>query len=86
MSGYNVMAILINQRSKKAVKMQEVLTKHGCLIKMRLGLHEADNVCAEDGLLLLQLTGDNSEIEILTNDLNAIDGIKAKTMNISWDE
>jgi hypothetical protein len=86
MSGYNVMAILINQRSKKAVKMQEVLTKHGCLIKMRLGLHEADNVCAEDGLVLLQLTGENSEIEILKNDLNAIDGIKAKTMNISGDE
>ncbi len=85
MSGYNVMAILINQRSKKAIEVQEILTKHGCIIKLRLGLHEADNVCAEDGLILLQLSGDSDEIETLKNDLNAIDDVIAKVMNISRD-
>ena len=55
MSCYNIMALLINHRSKKAIQVQEVLTKYGCLIKMRLGLHEAGNVCAEDGLVIPRL-------------------------------
>jgi len=77
------MAILIDHRSKKAVQVQEVLTKHGCTIKMRLGLHEAGDVCAEEGLVLLQICGSDEEISALESDLNTIEGVKAKTMSIS---
>ena len=55
MSCYNIMAIVINHRSKNAVQFQEVLTRHGCTIRLRLGLHEAGDVCSEEGLVLLQL-------------------------------
>lgn len=82
MSCYNIMALLISHRSKKAVHVQEVLTKHGCTIRMRLGLHEAGDVCSEEGLVLLQLCGEKEEIQALEDELNSLDGVKAKTMSI----
>ncbi len=83
MSCYNFMAVLINHRSKNAVQVQETLTKHGCIIRMRLGLHEAGNVCTEEGLVLLQLCGEKDEIHSLQEDLNSLDGVKANSMSIS---
>lgn len=83
MNEYNIMAVIINHRSKKAPSVQEVFTKHGCCIKMRLGLHEAGDVCSEEGLVLLQLAGEKSDIKALEDELNGIEGVKAKTMSIS---
>ena len=85
MSCYNIMAVLLNHRSKKAKDFQEVLTKHGCSIKMRLGLHEAGDVCSEEGLIILQLCGEDSSIKALENELNSIEGVKANTLTISSD-
>ncbi|WP_010252432.1 hypothetical protein [Acetivibrio cellulolyticus] len=85
MSEYNIMAVVINHRSKKAPTVQEVFTKHGCSIKMRLGLHEAGDVCSEEGLVLLQVGGDKGEITDLEDELNGIEGVKAKTLSISGD-
>lgn len=86
MSCYNIMAILIGNRLKEAVNVQEVLTKHGCFIKMRLGLHETDSYCSEEGLVILQVCGEQEEIKAVEKDLNSIEGVKAKTMTISPDE
>lgn len=82
MACYNIMALLINHRSKKAPAVQEVLTKHGCIIKMRLGLHEAGDVCSEEGLVILQVAGEDKEIKALEEDLNSLEGVTAKTLNI----
>lgn len=82
MSCYNIMAVLINHRSKNAVQMQEVLTRHGCAIKMRLGLHEAGDVCSEEGLVILQLCGEKEEFAALEKDLNELKGVQAKMMTI----
>ena len=51
------MAVSISKRIAEAVKVQQVLTEHGCIIKLRVGLHEAGDVCADDGLVLLHLCG-----------------------------
>jgi metal-responsive CopG/Arc/MetJ family transcriptional regulator len=85
MACYNLMGVLINHRSKNAKEVQETLTKHGCIIKMRLGLHEADNACSEEGLVLLQLGGDERERDDLQEDLNSIEGVKAKSLEICSD-
>lgn len=79
---YHVMAVTVNYRSKNAGGIQNVFTKYGCLIKVRLGLHEAGDVCSEVGLIILQLTGTGEEITAFENELNSIEGIKAKTMEI----
>lgn len=85
MSCYNIMAVLINHRSTKAPKVQEILTKHGCSIRMRLGLHETGDFCSEEGLVILQLCGKEEEIKALEADLNSMEGITAKTMSIGND-
>lgn len=82
MACHNIMALIINHRSKKAVHVQEVLTKHGCCIKMRLGLHEAGDSCTEEGLVLLQVCGSEEEINTLESDLNSVEGVTAKTLTI----
>jgi metal-responsive CopG/Arc/MetJ family transcriptional regulator len=79
---YNVMAVVVSSRSKNSADIQKVFTKHGCIIKVRLGLHEAGNVCSEDGLILLQLTGERDEIEAFRKELCAIEGVRAQSMEV----
>jgi len=76
------MAVTLSKRIAEAVKVQETLTRHGCIIRMRLGLHETGDVCADDGLVLLHLCGTAKEVAALKTDLNKIKGVKAKTMTI----
>jgi len=82
MSTYNIMVIVLNRRSKNAESMQNVFTKYGCIIKVRLGLHEAENACSEDGLIILQLAGEKEEIAAFKDQLNSIEGVKAKAIEI----
>ncbi len=41
MKCYNVMVLLVDNREENAKVLQDILTESGCLIKARLGLHEA---------------------------------------------
>lgn len=85
MACYNVAAVLINNRTVNATEVQEVLTKYGCMIKTRLGLHEAGNACSDNGLLILQLCGDKAEVDNMLKELNAIQGVKAKNIELNAD-
>ncbi len=82
MKGYVILGVLINHRTEVAVEVQDILTKFGCIIKLRLGLHETTNVCAEDALLLLQLDGEQEEIENLQESLKIIDGVETKLISL----
>ncbi len=77
-----IMAVLIDERINGAVKVQETLTRHGCIITLRIGLHETSNVCADQGLILLNLCGSKKEVAALRRDLNRIKGVKTKTMEL----
>lgn len=76
-----ILGILITDRQKEAGKVQTLLTKYGCSIKTRLGLHEVNNdLCSTSGLILLELTGDKAEIDKLENELKAIGGTQTQKM------
>jgi len=76
-----ILGVLITDRQKEAGKVQNVLTKFGCSIKTRLGLHEVtDDVCSTSGLLLLELIGNMSEMDKLEKELKAIDGTQTQKM------
>ena len=85
MSCYNIMTLILNNRIKNAVKLQDVLTESGCIIKTRLGLHEAGDACTNEGLIILQLAGSAEEIEALERKLNAVEGVKAQNVKICSD-
>lgn len=76
-----IMGIQIENRREEAVKVQELLTKHGCIIKTRLGLHEVQEGCSPKGLILLEFEHDESgEYDVLKEELNALEDVIAKTM------
>lgn len=80
---YTIMALKINQRVQKAVDVQNLLTKYGCVIKVRLGLHEATgDACSNEGLILLQLSEDTEEVRRFQQELSKIEGVTQKTIEI----
>lgn len=78
----NIMIVKIGERRKKSPEVQEVLSKFGCSIRTRLGLHETGDVCSEEGVLVLQLTGDKSEMMGLEDALNKLESVTAKMVII----
>ena len=84
MSCYYIIGVRMDNRVGNAVRFQEVLTQNGCIIRARLGLHEAsETVCANDGLIVLQPCGEKEEIEQLVADLNRLEGINAKLIDLN---
>lgn len=76
-----IMGIQIGDREHEALKVQELLTKHGCIIKTRLGLHEAGNLCSSKGLVILEfISGKDEEVEVLRKELAALDEVVVDTM------
>ena len=76
-----ILGVHITDRVKEVSEVQSILTKFGCTIKTRLGLHEVkDNFCARSGLIILELTGNREEFFKLENELLGIDGLEVKKM------
>ncbi|NLL91924.1 MAG: hypothetical protein GX222_05835 [Ruminococcaceae bacterium] len=83
MSCYNIIAIRLESRTQNANNLQEILTRSGCNIKVRLGLHEvSDDYCANDGVIILQVCGKDEEIQQLLDNLNHMDGATAKLIRL----
>jgi len=85
MSKFQIMTILVNHRKSEAERLQQLLTEFGCNIKMRLGLHETKDICAEDGLIILQMDGDEKDIHQLKDGLEHIDGVKVQLITMTSD-
>lgn len=82
MSKQCIMVIKLSKRKDDADNVQNVLTKYGCIIKMRLGLHEAEDACSDEGLILLQLVPDSKEIKAFMEELSVIYGVTSKQIEI----
>jgi hypothetical protein len=80
----SILIALLRTRSKSAVKFQKVLTKYGCIVKTRLGIHDGvGGICSDTGLIILELVGDRKDIGALEKKLNSITGVSAKLVEIS---
>lgn len=73
-----IMVVKIGDRREHSPKVQEVLSRFGCSIKVRLGLHETENVCSEEGILILQLAGEKEELLGLEKALNELPSVTAQ--------
>ena len=81
MKEVRILGVMINEPTKDASLIQNILSKYGCCIRTRLGLHDIDEGYATDtGLMLLELTGDLQECQRLENELLALDGIEIQKM------
>lgn len=80
-----IMAILQEQRVETAIQVQNVLTKYGCHIRVRLGLHDAAiDSCSPNGLILLQLCCESGILQELEHELTAIQSVKVKYMTLDF--
>jgi hypothetical protein len=76
-----VLGVYISDRVQKISLIQPILTKFGCSIKTRLGLHETDGEnYSKNGLILLELSGDRDEFFKLENELLSVEGLDVKKM------
>ncbi|EOR20862.1 MULTISPECIES: hypothetical protein [Clostridium] len=81
---FTIMAIKIEPRVEIAPTVQAILTKYGCIIQTRLGLHEASKTsCSNSGLVILNLIHDEKdEINNLKKELNDLEGVTAKLIEV----
>ena len=83
MEKYNLMGIVIGNRRDFAPAVQEVLTEFGCIIKMRLGLHEGvENFCSNEGFIILNLYDDDKEINRFIKRLENIESVRVKNIKV----
>ncbi|WP_303868333.1 hypothetical protein [Acetobacterium wieringae] len=77
-----IMGIQVGNRENEALKVQELLTKNGCIIKTRLGLHESsEEMCSITGLIILEfLPNKEADIAELEKELATLDTIVVKKM------
>ena len=78
-----ILLILIDNRKKSAVTVQKILTGWGCLIKTRLGIHDGVlDECSDNGLLILEIVGEEKKHKEMSRKLNLIKGVSTKFVKL----
>jgi hypothetical protein len=79
-----LIAIRIEDREHAAVDVQRVLTKNGCDICVRLGLHDRGdgNVCSPGGTMILQMSCPPEDGKKVVRELQDIKGVKAQFIDL----
>lgn len=76
-----VLGVHITDRIHHAHQVQDLLTEYGCSIKTRIGLHTvSDKYCSPNGLLLLEMAGDEKPIFEMIDKLRAVEGVDLQQM------
>ena len=76
-----ILGVHITDRMKHAGELQQAMSRYGCSIRTRLGLHDAgENFCSPNGLILLEVVGDPKECAALAKALKAIRGVEVQRM------
>lgn len=76
-----VIAVTLDKRTEDAPDVQEIFTRHGCIINVRLGVHELQG-CSNKGLIVLVTNGNEGETEQLIKDLKAHPRVKVSALDI----
>jgi hypothetical protein len=79
-----ILLILIGKRNESAVKVQQILTGWGCIIKTRLGIHDGvlEN-CSDEGLLILELYGTDEQKQELARKVAVLPGVTSKLVELA---
>ncbi len=76
-----IMGVHVTNRATRAGEVNNLLSKYGCNIKTRLGLHHVtESLCGPNGLMLLEMFGDEAVCFKLQDELNTLEGIEAKCL------
>lgn len=85
MANTTILGILLRKRVQTASTFQEILSRHGCIIKTRIGIHNVnDNVCSPEGVILLDVIGSHEEITALIEDIKSLEGAEIQKMSFEF--
>jgi len=75
-----IIGLRVKNRNNSATKIQKILTKYGCIINTRLGLHDkSQDCCSSLGLILLEIIDDTNANNII-QELEKIKDIELQKM------
>ena len=75
-----IIGVKLSNRRANSPDFQEVLTKYGCIIRTRIGLHDVDGgKCSPNGVILLEVIN-NELVPEFQKALCAIDDIELQQM------
>ena len=58
-----IIGVNLTNRAECSAEFQQILTKYGCSIRTRIGLHHSEqDVCLNRGIVLLDLKNDGEEL------------------------
>lgn len=58
-----IIGVKLTDRAESSVEFQEILSKYGCSIRTRIGLHHPENnSCTNCGVVLLDLANDEPKL------------------------
>jgi hypothetical protein len=81
-----VLGVHITDRVHHAHQVQDLFTEYGCSIKTRIGLHAvAQGFCSSNGLVLLEMAGDEKPVFEMIEKLKTVEGVDVKTMIFEHD-
>lgn len=82
-----VLIVVVGKRKESAVNLQKLLTAWGCIIKTRLGIHDGvQENCTENGLLFLELAGEEEQKQELARKIGLLSGVSSKLIDLEIPE
>lgn len=77
---HTIFGVHITNRVENVPALQAALTKYGCNIRTRLGIHDADATsCSPSGLVLVDVFG--AELEDFYRELQGLKGVGLQRMD-----
>lgn len=75
-----IIGLKLSNRISTSPVFQNIISKYGCIINTRIGLHtNCSRVCSSYGIILLEIV-DNADIIPLKKELLDIEGLKLDTL------
>jgi hypothetical protein len=82
MEPIRILGIKVTPEVADATQIQAILTMYGNIIRTRLGLNEeVDEKGNRYGIILMELSGDPEQFDILQHRLERIDGVVVRQMD-----
>lgn len=78
MDKHIIICVHVTNRLQEVVEVQKLFSKYGGNIKTRLGLHEVEKVDSTEGILILEMHGEETVCLELADRLNEIEGVETQ--------
>lgn len=77
-----IIGIKLTNRVELSNDFQNIISKYGCAIKTRIGLHSTcSSVCANWGIVLLEIIDTNVKNPLM-QEVSKLEGVKVQSMSL----